>query len=209
MKRAFILTAAVVIGVFVALQASDTLESPGLYRTAFAEDDGGLPPLTVGEDAPRLKEGDDEEEKGEPKADNFPCYVCHGNYQEESLAQTHAYAGVGCMECHGSSEDHRGDEENTTPPDRMFPAEDINPFCRRCHEEHDVAPEKVVARWQERRPDKELDREPVCTDCHGEHRLDLRTVRWNKRTGEVLPPKERDDGEKESKDEASDSEDAD
>ncbi|MFW6107464.1 MAG: hypothetical protein ACOC8A_02115 [bacterium] len=27
----------------------------------------------------------------------------------------------------------------------------------------------------------------VCTGCHGEHRLESRVVRWNKKTGELLP----------------------
>jgi hypothetical protein len=43
-----------------------------------------------------------------------------------------------------------------------------------------------VARWQQRRPGKTDPKTTVCTDCHGEHRLKLRTVQWDKTTGKLL-----------------------
>ncbi|MEF8787662.1 MAG: cytochrome c3 family protein, partial [Planctomycetota bacterium] len=150
---------------------------------------GELPPLEVGEDAPRLKDAEKDEKKDEgPTADNQHCFVCHGNYRGEALTEVHASAHIGCMECHGPSDAHRGDEANVTPPDRMFPLEDINPYCRKCHKEHDVQPRKIIDRWLERAPHRTGAQRTMCTDCHGQHRLESRDTQWNKRTGELLLP---------------------
>ena len=152
---------------------------------------GELPPLDVGDDAPRLEEPEEQqgqEEQTGPTADNHHCFVCHGNYRGETLTKVHAEANIGCMQCHGSSDAHRGDEANITPPDRMFPVDKINSYCRTCHKKHDVAPEKMMNRWLDRAPHRTGARRTVCTDCHGEHRLHSRDTRWNKRTGELLRP---------------------
>lgn len=121
-----------------------------------------------------------------PVADNSPCFVCHSNYQEESLASVHALENVGCVRCHGVSLTHRNDENNTTPPDKMYPAEAIDLACAECHETHDASARKVLTRWKERCPQKTDFSQVVCTDCHGEHRLKLRTVRWDKKSGRLL-----------------------
>jgi hypothetical protein len=68
----------------------------------------------------------------------------------------------------------------------MYPAKEIDPFCRSCHAAHDVLPEKVVARWIELDIDKEDAGKIVCTDCHGKHRMKVRTVIWDKTTGKLL-----------------------
>lgn len=164
-------------------------------QASAGEDSGGPPPLEVDEDAPRLEDMTPEEEKAarqtaESGADNFACYVCHANYDGEPLAETHKQAGVGCIRCHGESQAHRLDEENITPPDRMFPAEDIKPFCTQCHLTHDAPAQDVIARWQKRCPGKTDPASVTCTDCHGDHRLDVRSVRWDKETGELLPLKD-------------------
>lgn len=120
------------------------------------------------------------------KVDNGPCYVCHANYKNEGLVIEHGRAEVGCVDCHGESLAHRNDENNTTPPDRMFAADEIDGFCGKCHTEHDVLAKEVLLRWQERCPNKTDCQAIVCTDCHFQHRLDLRTIRWNKNNGELL-----------------------
>ena len=122
-------------------------------------------------------------------AENQPCFVCHVNYQEEVLASGHAKGGISCVKCHGDSFAHRNDENNTTPPDIMVPAEGIEPLCVTCHMMHDVPAAKVIARWQERCPDKQDPLTIVCTDCHGQHRLKVRTVQWDKKTRTLLPTK--------------------
>ena len=114
------------------------------------------------------------------------CNDCHMGYIGEPLALVHAKAGMSCESCHGKSRAHYSDESNTTPPDKMFPADKINPFCQGCHHSHDVAPGKVVALWMERNSDKTNPDKIVCTDCHGEHRMKVRTIIWDKETGKRL-----------------------
>ena len=115
-------------------------------------------------------------------ADNSYCYVCHINFQSESLTQAHAKAGVGCEQCHGLSDAHSADEDGLTAPDRMFPADRIHGFCMECHPARDLEP---VADHASVLGDKSAPR-PSCTSCHGEHRLSVRTRRWNKETGELI-----------------------
>lgn len=148
------------------------------------------PPLKVDRSNPLLlKESQTPQPKKKPEgpvADNSPCFVCHTNYQDESLASVHALENVGCVRCHGASLAHRNDENNTTPPDKMYPPEAIDPACVECHDTHDAPARKVLARWKERCPEKTDFSQVVCTDCHGEHRLKLRTVRWDKKSGKLL-----------------------
>jgi hypothetical protein len=124
--------------------------------------------------------------KSEMKVDNFACYVCHGNYEDEELVLSHGKEEVGCIDCHGKSYPHRNDEDNITPPDKMYPLDTIEEMCGDCHDTHDAPAAKVLARWQERCPAKKDPKQIVCTDCHYKHRLERRTVRWDKKTGRVL-----------------------
>jgi hypothetical protein len=161
-------------------------------RAAENEDQksGGPPPLVIDRGAPLLLEDPPEVDPLAvplgPVADNTACFVCHTNYEEEEFADAHAKANVGCMECHGKSLAHRDDEDNITPPDTMYPPENIQANCEKCHDEHDVAPVDVITRWQERCASKTDPKEIGCMDCHGYHRLNHRTVRWDKLTGELL-----------------------
>jgi predicted CXXCH cytochrome family protein len=102
------------------------------------------------------------------------------------MVLAHAKEGTGCVDCHGQSYAHRNDEDNITPPDTMFAHEDIAKNCAECHDTHDAPAKKVLARWQERCPAVTNPEELVCTDCHGSHRLDFRTVWWNKKTRELI-----------------------
>ncbi|HPD47178.1 MAG TPA: cytochrome c3 family protein [Anaerohalosphaeraceae bacterium] len=155
--------------------------------SAPAEPASPLPPLVVDTDAPLLLDEHAEPDPAEPVggADNSPCLVCHANYRHEDLAAAHAAVMIGCAGCHGESIPHRNDENNTIPPDKMFARDIIDTACVRCHKGHDVAPAKVIARYKERALDK-TDDTVVCTDCHGDHRLKLRTVNWDKKTGKLL-----------------------
>jgi len=129
--------------------------------------------------------GEKSESKKQP-ADNSSCYVCHADYEEERLAQIHVKEGIGCVDCHGQSQDHADDEDHFTPPDVMYPLAKIDKSCEECHDAHDVPATNVLRRWQERCPEKTKASDIVCTDCHGRHRLAKRKVRWNKTTGEML-----------------------
>ena len=162
------------------------------YLTDFEGDDAqavAAPPLSLeGFLDEKLPEAP--KEKEELKVDNQACHVCHGNYQEEPLALEHAKEGVGCIDCHGESLDHRDDEDNITPPETMYALEDIDKMCGKCHDMHDASGRKVIQRWQERCPEKSDPEKIVCTDCHFQHRLRFRTVWWDKKTGELVIRKE-------------------
>ena len=125
-------------------------------------------------------------DKPKLKVDNFACYVCHGNYDGEELVVEHGMEKIGCIDCHGESLDHRNDEDNITPPGKMYPLEEVDKMCGACHHKHNVSAREVIERWQQRCPEKTNPKKIVCTDCHFQHRLQRRTVRWNKKTGEVI-----------------------
>jgi len=125
-------------------------------------------------------------EKVELNVDNSACYVCHVNYETEGLVIKHGIEEIGCIDCHGESIDHRNDEDNITPPDIMYALDAIDEKCGECHDEHDAPAAEVIARWQDRCPQKTNPKKIVCTDCHFHHRLDRRTVQWNKKTGELI-----------------------
>lgn len=115
---------------------------------------------------------------GSAHADNSRCHVCHMNYAVEELAVAHADAGVGCEDCHGASDDHCADEDNITPPDRIFGGPSVNRMCMTCHESlpDDHAPIIAGTAVKDR----------YCTDCHGSHRLEVRTRRWDSDTRALI-----------------------
>lgn len=168
------------------------LQGPATPGSSWAtEESTGPPPLVVDAEAPLLLE-----EPTEPSlpptpraaAENVPCWVCHANFREEPLAVQHAAGDVACVDCHGPSYAHRNDENNTTPPEVMYPADRIDPACQKCHATHDVPARQVIARWLQISPNKTDPQAIVCTDCHGKHRLRHRSVRWDPRTGRLLSP---------------------
>lgn len=130
-------------------------------------------------------------------ADNSFCYVCHRNYEKELLSAAHTKQGIGCEQCHGVSERHSADEDGITPPETMFSKTRINPFCVKCHGaetlqglgEHELALTMLKAKdkasaLSSNSPGKEM--KWICTDCHGEHRLKVRTRLWDKDTGKLV-----------------------
>jgi len=138
------------------------------------------------------------EESGvSPLGDAAGCLVCHVTFVEEELSLQHAAAGITCSNCHGVSAGHANDEEiGRTPPDRAFRRDEVDRFCRKCHPAHNVPAAKVVAVWEKRRRGKRL---PVCTDCHGRHRIseaagtpevvpEAAPERRQEESGEVSPP---------------------
>ena len=148
------------------------------------------PPLKVDKTSPLLLEepppstGSVDPEK--PRADNSACFVCHSNFQDELIVTAHAKENIGCIKCHGSSVAHRNDEDNVTAPDKMFASVRIDKACRQCHEDHNASVRKVIKMFQARFPPNTDPKNVVCTDCHGEHRLKVRSVHWDKNTGKLL-----------------------
>jgi len=136
-------------------------------------------PLLLLEEEPLLLLEDDSASiaSGRPVADNSRCFVCHANYLDEKIAVTHAKANIGCARCHGESDAHIADESwgsggNGTAPDTMYPKAKINPSCMQCHPKDKIDTpqhEPVFATATENK---------VCTDCHGNHRLNVRRCTW-------------------------------
>lgn len=127
-------------------------------------------PLLLADESP-------EDESAAPGADNSRCHVCHINYVSEDIAVVHAKADMGCAHCHGESDEHIADESwasggNGTAPEVMFTRPEINPFCMGCH------PEEELAMPQHEPVFLTGDKQKVCTDCHGEHRLAVRKCKW-------------------------------
>jgi hypothetical protein len=148
-----------------------------------------LPPLVIDKSAPLLLDApkDKDAAKDMPYLRiNNSCYVCHDNYKDELLAVLHAKEEIGCADCHGQSLDHQNDEDNITPPEIMYPLDEIDGLCLECHDSHDASAKDVLKRWSERCPDKTDFDKVVCTDCHGYHRLKKRIVRWDKESGDVI-----------------------
>jgi formate-dependent nitrite reductase cytochrome c552 subunit len=92
-------------------------------------------------------------------------------FVREAVSKTHLAAGVGCTKCHGLSDKHANDENiGATKPDIVYPRDQVDGACGKCHQGHDAPAAKVVARFVERK--LPADPAPVCTDCHGAHRID-------------------------------------
>lgn len=167
-------------------------EKPSENQASSIENPGSPPPLVVNTSAPLLLEEPGEEQGASVVADtraaaeNMACLVCHANYRTDFLVSRHAAADIGCARCHGESLAHKNDENNTTPPQTMYSADKIDSFCQSCHTVHDVPAQKVIARWVERGLSKTEPERIVCTDCHGEHRMKVRTVIWDKKSGKLL-----------------------
>lgn len=152
-------------------------------------------PLLLLEEDPLLLDDEPSKSSGATASmtDNSRCHVCHLNFATEKIALIHARQKIGCADCHGDCDAHIDDESWAsggagTPPDVMYPREQIDAACAKCHDSHDVPPRLVLQRWQERCPDRTKPSQITCTDCHGEHRVNpkLRKAWWDKKTGKPI-----------------------
>ena len=123
------------------------------------------------------------------------CKACHLDFDDEEMALNHEIAGIGCERCHGESLKHRSDEANMTPPQLMYPKERINPTCMMCHPRHDIQHvedhrpilEAGLSVFETEPETDDPEAKKYCIDCHGpHHRMKVRTIRWNKATGQIL-----------------------
>jgi hypothetical protein len=95
---------------------------------------------------------------------------------QEDIAVIHARANIGCAGCHGESDEHIADESwasggNGTAPNIMYPPTKINQFCMGCHTKDKIDTDQhkhLFANFEK----------TVCTDCHGNHRLEVRKCKW-------------------------------
>jgi len=192
-RHRFPLLLLVLVSCSFALVRQDLPRVRGADEAAPSKPPGKLPallPLKVNKSAPLLLLEEPAAKEAKDQAFlkmNDACFVCHDNYRAEPLAVSHAKQGVGCVKCHGASLAHREDEDNVTPPDKMFALAKIDASCQAdCHDMHDAPAREVLKRWQQRCPEKTDASQVVCTDCHGYHRLPRRTVRWDRDTGALL-----------------------
>ncbi len=106
----------------------------------------------------------------DPLSVNAACYVCHMTFIGEELSTVHFQEKTMCVDCHGLSAPHANDENiGATPPDIVFKRHEVDASCEKCHEDHDAPGSDVVARFLER---KLTDPRPICTDCHGMHKIE-------------------------------------
>jgi hypothetical protein len=125
-------------------------------------------------DTAPAEESDGEDDSGgfiDPLGPNAACYVCHLTFVREEISKVHLAEEIGCIECHGVSAAHANDEDiGATPPDTMYKRHEVDPACAKCHETHDAPASEVVGRFLDRK--LPADPSPICTDCHGRHRID-------------------------------------
>jgi hypothetical protein len=122
-------------------------------------------------------------------ADNSYCLVCHRNLEKEGLTARHQKTGVGCEQCHGMSEKHSSDEDGITPPEKMYSRARVAAFCLTCHQAAQLKEKpkhQPVLGLFTKGPAKTDPEARVCTDCHGKHRLPVRTRHWDKDTGKLV-----------------------
>ena len=186
--RRNVVTAVVFIvgSLLLVFAASCSLEE----RTAVHSDQTQVEMVVVEQET--AEESAEEAEK-EVFVANVFCSACHYGFDDEELADAHRKAGIGCERCHGESERHRSDEENVTPPEIMYPVAKINPTCMMCHPRHEIkhnpAHGILLAGAKTIFDSDSEDAGPqmYCTTCHAkEHRINVRTIRWDKATGELL-----------------------
>ena len=126
---------------------------------------------------------------------NVGCFNCHGessahqNDENNITPPETLYSAdkidPACRSCHKT---HIISPREIITNFLKKKSEGANTSCigQDCHKSDDVPPEKVVTRWKELAIDKTDPEEIVCTDCHGDHRMKVRTIIWDKKTGKLL-----------------------
>jgi hypothetical protein len=132
------------------------MSSPLKGRIGFASDGNSLEIQYL-----RIRSLSGSESRNIP-AENYYCYVCHANFEyDDPLVGVHEEADVLCSDCHGSSLEHRSDEDNVVPPDIIYRRPQVDRMCLECHERHE----------DQSHPSGEEILNGVCTDCHGNHQV--------------------------------------
>ena len=109
-------------------------------------------------------------ERIDPLSVNATCYVCHIPFVREPISRVHFKNKVTCVDCHGVSAGHANDEDiGATKPDTMYRRDQVDAMCGKCHKEHDIPAVDVLTRYRDR---KLTAKSPVCTDCHGMHKIE-------------------------------------
>ena len=126
---------------------------------------------------------------------NISCFNCHGessahqNDENNITAPGTMYPADKidpfCQSCHKV---HNISSRKIIASFLKKKSEGANTSClgQDCHESDDIPPEKVVTRWKELALGETDPDKIVCTDCHGEHRMKVRTIIWDKKSGKLL-----------------------
>lgn len=127
------------------------------------------------------------------KAD-IACSDCHGESIAHKNDENHLTPpekmypsgdiDTACRKCHASHDVQPAEVVRRWKQRSGDKKTDV--LCKECHESHDIPAAAVVRKWQERTGQKVDGKSIVCTDCHGQHRLKIRSVRWNKKTRKFL-----------------------
>ena len=65
----------------------------------------------------------------------------------------------------------------------MYARDTVNAACMVCHPGKDLGHKRIHRPYL----DDTAQIKKVCADCHGDHRLAKRSVRWDKKTRKLLP----------------------
>lgn len=117
---------------------------------------------------------------------NIGCADCHGesiahkNDENHQTAPDKMYApgeiDEACGKCH-TSHDIQPEEVVLRWQQHTGNKKTIG-LCEVCHESHDVPAGDVIRKWQKQSGQKVYEKPIVCTDCHGEHRLKIRSIHY-------------------------------
>jgi hypothetical protein len=186
----------IVSSLLLIFAANCSFEKPTIDETSRKQPEDALVEQQAGDESveqPAEEEPAEEKAQKETFVANLFCSACHYGFDEEELAISHKLAGIGCERCHGESERHRSDEDNVTPPEIMYPKAKINPTCMMCHPRHEIKhvkdhePLLAGAETIFDPASRTAGHEMYCTTCHArQHRIEVRTIQWNKATGELL-----------------------
>lgn len=125
---------------------------------------------------------------------NYACSDCHGESIAHKNDENHLTppdkmypAGKidgACQKCHTGHDVQPAEVVRQWKQRTGDTKTDV--LCKECHESHDIPAAAVIRKWQKQSSQKVYEKPILCTDCHGEHRLKLRSVQWDKKTGKLL-----------------------
>ena len=125
---------------------------------------------------------------------NYACSDCHGESIAHKNDENHLtppdkmYAvseiDGACQKCHTGHDVQPAEVVRRWKERTGDTKTDV--LCKECHESHDIPAAAVIRKWQKQSSQKIYEKPIVCTDCHGEHRLKLRSVQWDKKTGKLI-----------------------
>ncbi len=103
---------------------------------------------------------------------NNPCFYCHMNVLVTMKfdAAIHWEAEIQCVACHGASNEHIDEEDNSIKPDSVWNSLNVHQLCDNCHQEESTLYLKGShSGYLRDQASAGNDEFPDCTVCHGAH----------------------------------------